>query len=92
MVDLQATPLEIVVGRVLCLKLVHRRSGFCWYHWNVRNHDLDAKDFSAIWQAFLPQLEQVRHDPLKFSILMIGDFNLADEEVDYSTAELVYVR
>eukprot|EP00959_Pyramimonas_sp_CCMP1952_P318784 6670080-Pyramimonas_sp.AAC.1 len=23
---------------------------------------------------------------------MIGDFNLADEEVDYSTAELVYVR
>eukprot|EP00959_Pyramimonas_sp_CCMP1952_P160707 3360901-Pyramimonas_sp.AAC.1 len=80
MVDIQATPFEVVVGRVPCLKLVHRRSGFCWHHWNIHNHGLDAEDFNAIWQAFQPQLDQVRHDPMKNSILMIGDFNLADEE------------
>ena len=46
--SLRFIPKVYATGRVLFLEVVHLRSGFRWFHWNVHNHALATSDFERI--------------------------------------------
>ncbi|CAK0862534.1 unnamed protein product, partial [Prorocentrum cordatum] len=76
-----ATPEEVYYGRDLRVHLAAESGPESMILWNVHNQDIPADDVTAISAYIQADLLEASADPVHSLVIVGGDFNITDEEL-----------
>ncbi|CAK0864238.1 unnamed protein product, partial [Prorocentrum cordatum] len=78
---------SFVAGRVLLVTIHNSVVDFTIYHWNVHNFAIDAAGLKEIQACIKSQLRRVRDEPMKYTVILTGDFNIPAKPIEHHRGE-----